>query len=77
LVKRSAGKRPFYIFYILKQKWDKDKINIYKKDKGYTVIVWVSFSGALGASNLVVIERNKEAPKGGYSAKLYIKVLED
>jgi len=25
----------------------------------------------------VVIERDKEAPKGGYSTKLYIKVLED
>jgi len=40
-------------------------------------MVWASFFGALGASNLVVIERDKEAPKGGYSAGLYIKVLED
>jgi transposase len=40
-------------------------------------MVWASFSGALRASDLVVIERDKEAPKGGYSAKLYIKVLED
>jgi len=40
-------------------------------------MVWASFSGALRASDLVVMERDKEAPKGGYSAKLYIKVLED
>ena len=26
---------------------------------------------------MVVIERDKEAPKGGYSTKSYIKVLED
>ena len=40
-------------------------------------MVQASFSRALRASNLVVIERDNEAPKGGYSAKLYIKVLED
>jgi len=40
-------------------------------------MVWASFSGALRASDLVVMERDKEAPKGGYSTKLYIKVLED
>jgi len=40
-------------------------------------MVWASFSGALRASDLVVMERDKEAPKGGYSAKSYIKVLED
>jgi len=77
LVERSTGKRPSYIFCTLQQKWDKDKIDTYKKDKGHTVMVWASFSGALGASDLVVMKRDKEAPKGGYSVKSYIKVLED
>jgi len=40
-------------------------------------MVWASFSKTLKAFNLVVIKRNKEAPKGGYSAKSYIKVLKD
>jgi len=40
-------------------------------------MVWASLSGALGASDLVVMERDKEVPKGGYSAKSYIKILED
>ena len=40
-------------------------------------MVWASFSGALGAFDLVVMERDKEAPKGGYTAKSYIKILED
>jgi len=46
----------------------KIRLILIKKDKGYTVIVWVSFSRALRRSDLVVIERNKESPKGGYSA---------
>ena len=40
-------------------------------------MVQASFSRALRASNLVVIKRDKEAPKGGYSTGLYIKVLEN
>jgi hypothetical protein len=35
-------------------------------------MVWASFSGALGRSDLVVIERDKESPKGGYSARSYV-----
>jgi len=31
-------------------------------------MIWASFSGALRRSNLVVMERDKELPKGGYSA---------
>jgi len=35
-------------------------------------MVWVSFSGTLRRSDLVIIEKNKESPKGGYSAQSYI-----
>ena len=41
------------------------------------VMVWASFSGALGRSDLVVMERDKELPKGGYSAQSYIQILDD
>ena len=40
-------------------------------------MVWASFSGALGRSDLVVMERDKESPKGGYSARSYIQILDD
>jgi len=40
-------------------------------------MVWASFSGALRRFNLVVIKRDKESPKGWYSAQSYIQVLED
>jgi hypothetical protein len=76
-VKRSSGRQRSYVFRIPQQKWDKDKINTYKKDKWHTVMVWASFSGALGRSDLVVIERDKESPKGGYSARSYLQILDD
>ena len=40
-------------------------------------MVWASFSGALGRSNLVVMERDKELPKGGYFAQSYIQILDN
>jgi hypothetical protein len=76
-VERSSSRQRSYIFRIPQQKWDKDKIDTYKKDKGYTVMVWASFSGALRRSDLVVIERDKESPKGGYSARSYLQILDD
>jgi len=38
-------------------------------------MVWASFSGALGRSNLVVIERDKKSPKGGYSTRFCVQIL--
>jgi len=48
-----------------------------KKGKDISVMVWAAFSGALGRSDLIVMERDPDAPKGGYSAQSYLKVLED
>ena len=48
-----------------------------KKGKDISVMVWAAFSGALGRSDLIVMERDLDAPKGGYSAQSYLKVLED
>ena len=77
MVERSAGKQQSYVFHTPQQKWDKNKIDTYKKNKGHTIMVWASFSGALGASDLVVMERDKKALRGGYSSRSYIKILED
>jgi len=48
-----------------------------KKGKDISIMVWAAFSGALGRSDLIVMERDPDAPKGGYSAQSYLKVLED
>jgi transposase len=48
-----------------------------KKGKDISVMVWAAFSGALGRSDLIVMERDPKAPKGGYSAESYLKVLEE
>jgi hypothetical protein len=58
------------------QKWDKDKIQIYTKDKDILVIVWAAFWGT-NISDLYQLERDFESKKHGYSANSYIQVLND
>ncbi|KAK7555139.1 hypothetical protein IWX91DRAFT_347109 [Phyllosticta citricarpa] len=50
-------------------------VDTYKKGKDVSVMVWAAFSGALSHSDLVVMERDPEAKKNGYSANSYIQVL--
>jgi len=47
-----------------------------KTGKDISVMVWAGFSLRGGRSELVVMERDPQAPRQGYSAKSYIKVLE-
>jgi hypothetical protein len=51
-------------------------VQTYRKSTDISIIVW----GAIwlgGRSDLVIIERDEESKKGGYSANSYLKVLEE
>jgi len=74
---RGKGKKQQWIFRTPRQKWDKEMIQPVKKGKDISVMVWAAFSGALGRSDLIVMERDTKAAKGGYSAESYLKVLEE
>ena len=74
---RGKGKKQQWVFRTPRQKWDKEMIQPVKKGKDISVMVWAAFSGALGRSDLIVMERDLKAPKGGYSAESYLKVLEE
>jgi len=44
------------------QKWDKEMIQPVKKGKDISVMGWAAFSDALGRSDLIVMERDPDAP---------------
>jgi len=46
------------------------------KGKGISVMVWGGFYNS-ERCNLVIIDRDKAAKRGGYSANSYIEVLEE
>jgi transposase len=75
-LERGAGKQPSWVFRTPKQKWDKEMIDTYTKGKDISVMIW----GAIwigGRSEIVIMERDPDTPRQGYSAASYIRVLED
>jgi transposase len=76
-VERGAGKKREWVFRTPQQKWAKEMVETYNKGKGISVMVWAAFSGKGGRSELYVMERDPEAPRGGYSANSYLKLLDE
>jgi len=72
-----SDKKQQWVFRTPGEKWDKEMIQHVKKGKDISVMVWAAFSGALGRSDLVVMTRDPESPKGGYSQHSYLEVLKE
>ena len=61
---------------MLDQKWSKEHIDTYTKGKDISIMIW----GAIwdgGRSDIVIMDRDEESKRGGYSANSYIAVLKD
>ena len=55
-------------------------VQTYKKGKDISVMVWAAiwwWNGKVHKSDLVILERDWESKKHGYTAKSYINILED
>jgi len=65
-----------WAFVPLGTKWDKDKVETYKKSKDIKVMVRGAFWSG-GRSDLYVLDRDFESKKHGYSAASYLEVLND
>ena len=58
------------------QKWNKEIIELYKKGKDISIIIWVAI-WSTERSELIVISRDSQSKREGYSTNSYIKVLEE
>jgi hypothetical protein len=76
-VERGKGKQTEWVFRASTQKWDKPMIQPIKKGKDYSIMIWAAFSGVMGRSQLVVIDRDGDSKRGGYSSASYLSVLEE
>ncbi len=75
-VARGSGKGREWVFGILDQKWDRDKLQETPRGKAFRVMIWGAFWGS-GRSDLYLLECDWESKKYGYSAASYIQVLND
>jgi transposase len=75
-VEKGAGQKRQWSFGYPHQKWDHDKIDVYPKGKQGSIMVWASIGGTASRSELIIMDRDQAAPRGGYSAASYIDTLE-
>jgi hypothetical protein len=80
LAERGKGKKGEWVFCTPSQKWQKEMVTTYKKGKDISVMVWACIwwaHGRVHRSDLVVMTRDVDARRGGYSSKSYVEVLDD
>ncbi len=73
-VTRGSGKTSEWVFEILKQKWDRDKVMEIPSGKFFFIMIWEAFWDS-ERSNLYLLDRDFEFKKHGYSAVFYIQIL--
>lgn len=76
-VERGSGQRSEYVFRTPQQKWDIDKIQTVNKSKDIRIMIWAAFSITGGRSECVIMERDEEAAKNGFTARSYLHVLQE
>ena len=64
-VEKGVGKKRLWAFGDPSQKWDVDMIQTYNKGPGVTVMVWACVGSSVGGSDLIIMERDASAPRGG------------
>ena len=75
-VERGTGKARDWVFRTPQQKWDPKMLSVYSKGKGVSVMVWAAIYDGCKRSELVIMERDPESKRGGYSTNSYIATLE-
>lgn len=80
LVKRGCGKDTEWCFCFLDKKWNKEMFQEKDKPKGLTQMVWACFwvtpNSRVSRSPLIIMERDPNAKRNGYTSSLYTETLE-
>jgi hypothetical protein len=76
-VERGKGGEVIWVWGHSTDKWKPTHVETYKKGKGIRVMVSAAFWGKGERSDLLVLERDFESKKNGYSANSYLTLLEE
>ena len=76
-VEQGTSKERAQVFRLPHKKQTKAMIQLKKKGKDVSVIVWGAFYRVGEQSNLIRLARDPNSPRQGYSAVSYIEVLDD
>jgi DDE superfamily endonuclease len=73
-VERGAGGQRQWAWRTAEQKWSPQFVQTYSKGNNISIMVWVAIWLG-GRSDLVIMTRDEQAKRNGYSANSYIDVL--
>jgi len=76
-VERGKEGEIVWVWGMSEDKWKPSHVVTYKKGKGMRVMVSAAFWGEGERSDLLILERDFESKKHGYSANSYLTLLED
>ena len=76
-VERGKGHKREWCFHVPgTTPFDENLVHSYPKGKQPSVMIWAGFSGLTERTELILMDRDPDSPRGGYSARLYIAMLE-
>ena len=79
-VQRGSDAQAEWVFRRPDQKWDYEMIQEKENNEGMSQMVWgciwVTSNGRVGRSELIIMERDSQAARQGYTAQSYIDTLE-
>jgi hypothetical protein len=52
-------------------------VETYNKGKDLSIMIWAAFSMNGGRSELFIMERDPDSPRGGYSSRSYLSMLDE
>jgi hypothetical protein len=73
-LERGVGARRLWVFRTADEKWNKEMICPYPKGKDISVMIWGSIHNK-GRSDVVIMNRDPDAKKSGYTANSYLEIL--
>jgi hypothetical protein len=78
-VEKGSGQNKEWVFQFPWEQWKPTMLQTDNTSQKPAQMVWASIwldkCGCLRRSQLVIMERNSDAPRGGYSAQSYIQAL--
>jgi len=75
-VKHDSDRKQQWVFYTSAQKWDKEMIQSYNKDKNKSVMIWACFENDSQKSDLVFMPDDSDTKWERIISAIYLKVLE-
>lgn len=75
-VERGSGKQPTWVWGQSSQRLQPGFVQPVKKDKDIRIMIW----GAIwvgGRSDIVIMQRDEDSPRNGYTANSYLQTIEE